>query len=124
MSKTVFLVEDDESLQTILEIALGEAGYQVELASDGDEALARLEHVEPDLIISDVMMPYVDGVQFWAAIHERLQYEGIPIILITALNRKEWFEELEAEGAVILQKPFRVEHLISLVDSFLADETL
>ena len=124
MPKTVLLVEDDESLQTILEIALSEAGYQVELASNGDEALMRLENVQPDLVISDVMMPYVDGVQFWAAVHKRLQYEGIPIILITALNRKQWFAALEAEGAVILQKPFRVEHLVSLVDSFLANEPL
>jgi len=124
MPKTVFLVEDDESLQTILEIALSEAGYRVELASDGDQALMRLENVQPDLVISDVMMPYVDGVQFWAAVHKRLQYQGIPIILITALNRKEWFAELEAEGAVIVQKPFRVEHLVSLVDSLLADDPL
>jgi len=121
MPKMVLVVDDDESLLMILEIALREAGYQVELASNGNEALARLRHLQPDLIICDIMMPYVDGKQFWEAIHERVQYEGVPIILITALSRKRWFEDLEAEGAVIVQKPFRVEYLISLVDSYLAE---
>ncbi len=121
MPKMVFVIDDDESLLTILEIALREAGYQVETASNGNEALARLRGLQPDLIICDVMMPYVDGKQFWDAIHERLQYEGIPIILMTALSRKQWFADLEAEGTVIVQKPFRVEHLISLVDSYLAE---
>jgi CheY-like chemotaxis protein len=47
---------------------------------------------------------------------ERLQDDGIPIIIMTALNRKPWFADLEAEGAVIIQKPFEVERLIELID--------
>ncbi len=121
MPKTVFVIDDDESLLAVLEIALREAGYQVEMASNGNEALAELRRLQPDLIICDIMMPYVDGKQFWDAIHERLQYEGIPVILMTALSRKQWFQDLEAEGAVIIQKPFRVEQLISLVNSYLAE---
>ncbi len=124
MPKKIFIIDDDLGLQTVLGLTLKDAGYEVASAADGQEGIEQLSEVRPDLVLSDVMMPYVDGVQFWAAVHKRLQYEGIPIILITALNRKEWFAELEAEGAVIVQKPFRVEHLVSLVESLLADDPL
>lgn len=121
MPKTVLVIDDDVSLQMVLEIALRQAGFQVELASNGEEGLERLEVIQPDVLISDVMMPHMDGVQFFNAIRERLQYEGIPIIVMTALNRKPWFADLEAEGAVIVSKPFDVEQLVSLVQMYVAD---
>lgn len=116
MPKTVFVIDDDVSLQTVLEMALQQAGYRVETASDGEEALGRLETLQPDMVITDVMMPMMDGVEFFSNIRERLRYEGIPIIIMTALGRKPWFADLEAEGAVIVQKPFDVDQLVSLVD--------
>ena len=121
MPKTVFIIDDDVSLQAVLEITLKQAGYHVELASDGEEGLERLDSIQPDVIISDVMMPHVDGVQFFRQIQERLSYEGVPIIIMTALDRKPWFADLEAEGAVIVHKPFNVERLVSLIDMYVAD---
>jgi two-component system, OmpR family, response regulator len=116
MPKTVFLIDDDASLLAVLEIALKQAGYRVEAASNGEEALEHLESIQPDVVISDVMMPMMDGVQFFQQIQERLRYENIPIIIMTALSRKPWFSDLEAEGAVIIQKPFDVDKLVSLVE--------
>lgn len=121
MPKTVLVIDDDASLQMVLEIALRQAGFQVDLASNGEEGLERLALRQPDVVISDVMMPQMDGVQFFNAIRERLQYANIPIIVMTALNRKPWFAELEAEGAVIVQKPFDVDQFVSLVDMYVAD---
>lgn len=121
MPKTVFVIDDDEGLQMVLEMALRQAGYHVESAMNGQEGLERLETVKPDVILSDVMMPQMDGVQFFKEIQERLRYEGIPIIIMTALNRKPWFADLEAEGAVIIQKPFDVEHLVSLIEMHVTD---
>ncbi len=115
MPKTIFIIDDDLGLQTVLSIALKDAGYQVQYASDGEEGIAQLQEVRPDLVICDVMMPYVDGVQVFETIKEHLRGGGIPIIVMTALNRKPWFADLEAEGAVILQKPFDVDYLISIV---------
>lgn len=121
MPKTVLVIDDDVSLQMVLEIALKQAGYEVIFASNGEEALQQLETSQPAVVISDVMMPNMDGVQFFHAIHERLRYENIPIIMMTALGRKPWFAEMEAEGAVILQKPFDVERLVSLVDMYVTE---
>lgn len=121
MPKTVLLIDDDVSLQMVLELALRQAGFQVTLASDGEEALERLQTMQPDVVISDVMMPLMDGVQFFNTIRERLQYSGIPIIVMTALTRKPWFADLEAEGAVIIHKPFDVDQLVSLVDMYVSE---
>lgn len=121
MPKTVLVIDDDESLQMVLEIALKQAGYDIELASNGEEALERLNTLHPNVIISDVMMPQMDGVEFFRTIQERLRYDNIPIIVMTALGRKAWMSELEGEGAVIIQKPFNVEELVSLVDMYVSD---
>ncbi|WP_322820722.1 response regulator [Chloroflexus sp.] len=117
---TIFIIDDDLSLQNILSIALRNAGYDVVLARDGLEGLRMLEHLSPSLVISDIMMPNMDGVETFQRIKERLQDDGIPIFLITALNRKPWFADLEAEGAVIIQKPFEVQHLVELIERTLS----
>ncbi len=121
MAKTVFIIDDDLGLQTVLTLALKDAGYNVVSAPDGLEGLERMPDVKPDLILSDVMMPHVDGVQVFEALKERLRGDNIPIVMMTALNRKPWFADLEAEGAVILQKPFDVDHLLAVVAMLLDD---
>ncbi|HEU4329237.1 MAG TPA: response regulator [Roseiflexaceae bacterium] len=115
----VLVIDDDLALQTVLEIALREAGYQVVLANDGEEGLQKLHTERPNLVISDIMMPHLDGVETFQRMKEQLQDEGIPIFIMTALNRKPWFADLEAEGAVIIQKPFELDQLLSLVRDLL-----
>jgi CheY-like chemotaxis protein len=93
----------------------------VERAGDGETALARLRTRTPDLVLCDVIMPYVDGAQVWQVLRERLQYAGVPFVLLTALERKPWFAELEAEGVVIIHKPFDIDRLVAIIDSYLDD---
>lgn len=121
MTKTVLVIDDDVSLQSVLDVALSQAGFKVELASNGMEALERLEQIQPNAVLCDVMMPQMDGVELFRSIRERLRYEGIPIIVMTALNRKPWFRELETEGAVIVQKPFEIGRLVSMVQLMTED---
>jgi len=122
MAKTIFVMDDDLALQMVLEIALRASGYDVVLANNGVDGLQMLQTVTPDLIISDIMMPQMDGVETFNRLRERLQDEGIPILILTALNRKPWFSELEDEGAVIMQKPFDIDHLMSLIRTILDDK--
>ncbi len=117
---TIVIIDDDLALQSILSFALRKAGYDVTLARDGMEGLRLLEQTSPDLVLCDIMMPNMDGVETFQRIKERLQDDGIPIILMTALTRKPWFADLEAEGAVIIQKPFEVQHLIDLIERTLS----
>jgi CheY-like chemotaxis protein len=117
--QTILVMDDDLALQTVLEIALREAGYEVILANDGQEGIEKLKTLSPDLVISDIMMPQMDGVETFQQIKEQLQDNGIPIFIMTALNRKPWFADLEAEGAVIIQKPFEIDQLLRLVHDML-----
>lgn len=117
---TILIIDDDLALQTVLEIALREAGYNVVLANDGEEGIQKLAEVSPNLVISDIMMPQLDGVETFQRIKEQLQDEGIPIFIMTALNRKPWFADMEAEGAVIIQKPFDIDQVLNLARDLLA----
>lgn len=117
--RTILIIDDDLAMQTVLEIALREAGYQVVLASDGQEGIEKLMTLQPDLVVCDIMMPQMDGVETFQQIKEQLQDNGIPIFIMTALNRKPWFAGLEAEGAVIIQKPFDIDKFLSLVNDML-----
>lgn len=113
---TILIIDDDLALQTVLEYALRSEGYDVVLASDGQEGLHRIKHLTPSLVISDIMMPNMDGVEVFHHLKDRLQTDGIPIIFMTALSRKPWFADLEAEGAVIIQKPFEVDRLVDIIN--------
>jgi two-component system, OmpR family, response regulator len=118
--KTILVIDDDLAMQTVLEIALREAGYRVILANDGQEGVEKLNSLHPNLVISDIMMPQQDGVETFQQIKEQLQEQGIPILIMTALSRKPWFADLEADGAVIVQKPFEIEKLLRLVHDMLS----
>ncbi|MFP4441063.1 MAG: response regulator [Chloroflexaceae bacterium] len=117
---TIFIMDDDLALQKVIEFALRNEGYEVVLASDGQDGMQKLESLSPDLVLSDIMMPNMDGVEVFEHIQERLQDDGIPIIIMTALSRKPWFADLEAEGAVIIHKPFEVDYLLELIKTTLS----
>ncbi len=116
---TILVIDDDPAMQTVLEIVLREAGYRVEVAGNGQEGMRKLVSLRPNLVICDIMMPQMDGVEAFQRMKDQLQEEGIPIFIITALNRKPWFADLEAEGAVIIQKPFDIEQVLSLIQTML-----
>ena len=116
---TILVIDDDPAMQTVLEIALREAGYRVEVAGDGQEGIAKLVSLRPNLVICDIMMPQMDGVEAFQRMKDQLQEEGIPIFIITALNRRPWFADLEAEGAVIIQKPFEIKQMLNLIQTML-----
>jgi CheY-like chemotaxis protein len=116
---TILVIDDDPAMQTVLEIALREAGYRVEVAGNGQEGMRKLVSLRPNLVICDIMMPQMDGVEAFQRMKDQLQEEGIPIFIITALNRRPWFADLEAEGAVIIQKPFEIKQMLNLIQTML-----
>jgi PAS domain S-box-containing protein len=113
----VLVVEDEVHLLLGLREALTDAGYQVWTARDGLEGLERLEEVQPDLIISDVMMPRMDGFEFCQTVRARPEGVAIPFIFLTAKGQREARRqglELGAEDYVI--KPFELDDLLHLID--------
>jgi len=84
----ILVVDDDPALALGLKGTLEMAGYQVVTASNGREALYTLEQIRPDLILSDISMPMMDGIQFYEAVRTRLQWTTIPFLFLTGRARK------------------------------------
>ncbi len=116
---TVLVVDDNESLRTFIASLLKDE-YRVLLAADGKEALDVAGHQLPDLVISDVMMPVMDGLAFCQALKTQLATSHIPVILLTAKNMEDQRAEGYASGAdAYISKPFSEKVLLSRVGNLL-----
>jgi DNA-binding response OmpR family regulator len=114
VSGSILVVDDDPNMRELLRIHLSNAGYSVEVAEDGLEAGYGLLRNRPDLIISDVNMPHLDGFEFIAAARQEARYRTIPVIFLTTAAEGEYRgKELGAVGYV--PKPVRADKLLSIV---------
>lgn len=97
--KTILLVEDDAFVSDIYQTKLGQEGFQVIMAENGAEALKKLEKNIPNLILLDIIMPYMDGMELLGKLKEKKEWREIPVILLTNLSDKEKVEEALKMGA-------------------------
>ncbi|HEY4411389.1 MAG TPA: response regulator transcription factor [Gaiellaceae bacterium] len=112
------MTDDDRAVREALERALQLAGYEVELASDGDSALMAIERRTPDAVVLDVMMPGLDGLD----VTRRLRREGnrVPVLLLTARDAVgDRVEGLDAGADDYLPKPFALEELLARLRALL-----
>jgi len=116
MAKTIFVIEDDRDLSTLLDYNLSRAGYGVESAERLDGALARIREKRPDLIILDVMLPDGDGFDFCREVRSDPITKRIPVLFLTA--RSEELDRvlgLEIGGDDYVTKPFSPRELLARV---------
>lgn len=114
----ILLVEDEESLQTLLEINLTSEGYDVTIASDGKKALDAFEQASFDLIILDIMLPEIDGLEVCERI--RLSDQKTPILFLTARDQpSDRIQGLKLGGDDYLAKPFVLEELLLRVQNLI-----
>lgn len=114
----VLIAEDDELMLRILEMRLKKDGYEVIIARDGKDALLKIESTNPDLIISDIMMPYSSGLEIVGALRAREQY--IPIIILSGMGQEDVVLEAFQLGADdFLTKPFNPNELSVRIKRFL-----
>jgi len=117
-AKRILVVEDDLAVQEGITDILEVAGYEVLKANNGQEALTVLQRQRPDLIISDIMMPYMDGYDFYEAVHGRAEWVTIPFIFLTAKGEKEDVRLGKQLGADdYLVKPFEREDLLIAIEA-------
>lgn len=117
---TILLVEDDESLQEGIRdlLEVNEDGFNITVltASDGLKALETMQAITPHLIISDIMMPRMDGLQFLETVRNNHAWVHIPFIFLTAKGKKEEIREGRLSGAELyITKPFESQELVELV---------
>ncbi len=113
MSKSILVVDDDQSLRELLRLHLTNAGYEVNTASDGIEAGYAVLRSPPDLIITDVNMPHMDGYQFIEALKSDKTLPSIPVIFLTSLDDVARGKDLGAVGYIT--KPVRSDKLLAVV---------
>lgn len=116
----ILVVDDDPGLVRVVTLYLTIEGFDVDTASDGEEALRHLAAARADLVILDVMMAGMDGLEACRRIKANPQTGNIPVILFTALNRDEDLRAGRAAGAdSTITKPFSLVGLGSVIKAFL-----
>lgn len=115
--KNLLIVDDDYSLRTVLQEALSNSGFNAKGAKDGRVALKMLETEEIDMVISDLMMPNMNGLELLSAV--RVKYPDIGFLIITAYGTIEKAVEAMKNGAFdFITKPFSVSQIESRVNRF------
>ena len=112
--RSVLLVEDDPALRRYLEVVLQRAGYTVVSAGDGLEAMKFLLTARVDVIVTDALMPNLDGYELCRFVRSSKHLSQLPIILLSALDPKNTTDESEQVNA-FLAKPVSQEDLIACI---------
>ena len=119
---SVLAVDDPKSMRHMLSLTLGNAGFEVFKANNGQEALLKIDECKPDVIVADIDMPNIDGMALARAVRKLPECKNIPILLIST-NQKASVEEkalARAAGATgWLCKPLNPERLVATVHSIL-----
>jgi DNA-binding response OmpR family regulator len=118
--KRVLIVEDAGPLNRMLQILLSSKGYVTDSAYNGIEALESLEKTAADAIILDLMMPEMDGFEFYERLKSNEKYKQTPVIILSALEAKKGRERLMSMGASdYIVKPFLSNDLFEKVSTAL-----
>ena len=115
--KTILVIDDEIDLQQLVKIALKSKGYIIETANNGLEGLAKLETVKPHLIILDMNMPKIGGLEFYQRISQGGQSKYPVLVLTARANMEQLFRELNIDG--FMAKPFEVDELLEEVDTII-----
>jgi len=118
-NEKILIVEDEATMRTLLTQTLEGAGYQVIQAEDGDAGYQMAKSAKPDLIISDILMPQMDGNELMKKLKESEFGKQIPFMVVSARSQmKDYFEMMNADG--FISKPYDADDLLSQVESTLA----
>jgi two-component system alkaline phosphatase synthesis response regulator PhoP len=122
MAKTILIVDDEEYIVTSLEYVMKSAGFDVVVAYDGDEAIDKVTSTVPDLLITDIMMPKLNGFDLCEKIRANPLWTSIRIIILTAKGRDSEREKGLSLGADdYMTKPFSTRELLKRVKELLGE---
>ena len=120
MSKKILIVDDDQLVRKLLEYIIKKAGYQVSAAENGSAALKIVQKEKPDLIISDVEMPKLGGLELCQKLRENPDTKFIPIILITSNTQlQDKLCGFRSGADDYFMKPLHLKNLLARVQSLL-----
>lgn len=120
MNKTILVVDDSLSIRNLLQVVLKDAGYQVLLAEDGKDAIKYLDHEGIRLLITDLHMPVMNGLELIKHVRQTDHYRYLPILFLTTETKGEIKMEAKNAGATgWITKPFSNEKLLQIINRVL-----
>lgn len=124
MPERILIVDDEAPVASLLELALTQEGYEVVRAVDGMDAMNRLHAFRPDVVIMDIMMPRLDGVQTTRLLRRNRNHADIVIIALSARTDDAAREAMREAGAnLYMRKPFTIARLVTHVRELLDART-
>jgi CheY-like chemotaxis protein len=118
----VLLVDDDDDMRTLYGFILACAGFKVKAVKNGLEALAELQEHRPDVIVTDLAMPIVDGLQLIRIVKNRPELADIPVIAITAYGKNMQDRARLAEADKVIDKPTEYRSVCDIIASVLPQQ--
>ena len=120
MAKTILAVDDSASVRQMVKLTLAGAGYDVAEAQDGNDALSKAKASEFNMVITDLNMPNMDGLELIRELRKLSSYKGIPILFLTTESDEEKKAEAKQSGATAwVTKPFKQDQLLAIVKKVL-----
>lgn len=116
--KTILVVDDEADVAGVVMATLQDEGYRVIVASNGAEGLKCLSETHPDLLICDVMMPFMDGTAMCRQVRDDPAYHNLPIVMASVMDQATIEVKFAAHDG-FLHKPFRLAELLDLVSTLL-----
>ncbi len=120
MGKKIMTVDDSASVRQMIGFTLKNEGYEVMEAEDGIDALKKLSNAQVDMVLTDLNMPNMDGIELIKQLRTHQNYKFIPIIFITTESQQEKKQQGKQAGATgWIVKPFKPEQLIGVIKKLL-----
>jgi len=117
----VLIVDDGEYIREVISYVLNDNGFITESASNGEEALKKVAQNKPDIIILDIMMPQMNGLQVCKRLRENPATQDIPIIFLSAQERIEQpIQDMPGAPIKYIEKPCDLEYLLSQINSLVS----
>ena len=117
--RRILVVDDEQAISQVLHDLLADEGYEVLTAGNGREALVNMADGRPDLVLSDVMMPVMDGAELCRALASDARYGSIPVVLMSAAGERAAGER--GTYAAFVAKPFNLLDILDTVERLLGD---
>ena len=116
MTKTILAVDDEKAIVRLIQVNLERHGYHVVTAFDGQQAMEKIALAMPDLVVTDVMMPYMDGFEVLRRLRQNPDTRDLPVIMLTAKAMDhDVYEGWRAGADCYLTKPFNPNELLTFI---------
>jgi DNA-binding response OmpR family regulator len=122
MKRKILIIEDDRMINLFLENRLRKEGYEVEITYDGQIALEKINSIRYDLIITDMMLPNVSGLELLSKIKQSTQNLFVPVVVLSSLSSPDLIVAAFAAGVSdYITKPFSIKVVIARITQFLGN---